>query len=92
MLSAVALFNSVIVCLKVNLSPSFTTDSKLDREIKDLLVYDSLNLVNFDAVDKKKCIEEERRKAKDRLFQKQQKKETKLVIYVIFLLYQLVYV
>ena len=41
------------------------------------LLYDTLNLVNFGAVDKRKCIEEERRKIKERLFQRQNKKESK---------------
>ena len=61
----------------MNHSPSFHTDAKLDKEIKEALIYDTLNIVNFGAVDKKKCIEEEKRKIKDRLFQRQNKKETK---------------
>ena len=38
-----------------------------------------MNLVNFGAVDKRKIIEEEKKKIKERLFQRQSKKETKLV-------------
>ncbi|KAJ8304722.1 hypothetical protein KUTeg_018305 [Tegillarca granosa] len=34
--------------LEVNHSPSFNTDSELDREIKSALVMDSLNLCNFE--------------------------------------------
>lgn len=56
--------------LEVNHSPSFTTDSKLDREIKDSLVHDTLVLVNFSQCDKKKYVEEERRKVRERLLQK----------------------
>lgn len=63
--------------LKVNHSPSFTTDSKLDREIKDALIYDTIMLVNIGAGDKRKCMEEERKKVRERLFLKQGKKETK---------------
>jgi len=64
--------------VKVNHSPSFTTDSMLDREIKDVLLFDTLNLINFGAVDRKRCIEEDRRRVKERLFAKQQdKKELK---------------
>ncbi|XP_064620214.1 tubulin polyglutamylase ttll6-like [Lineus longissimus] len=63
--------------VEVNHSPSFHTDAKLDKEIKEALLWDTLNVVNFGAVDKKKCIEEERRKIKDRLFARQNKKETK---------------
>jgi len=51
----------------------------LDKEIKDILLFDTLNLINFGAVDRKRCIEEDRRKVKERLFAKQQdKKELKL--------------
>jgi len=68
----------VTVWLQVNHSPSFTTDSALDREIKDVLLFDTLNLINFGAVDRKRCIEEDRRRVKERLFAKQQdKKEMK---------------
>jgi tubulin polyglutamylase TTLL6/13 len=63
--------------LEVNHSPSFTTDSKLDREIKDALIYDTIMLLNIGATDKRKCIEEDRKKVRDRLFLKQGKKETK---------------
>jgi len=59
----------------VNHSPSFTTDSLLDREIKDILLFDTLNLINFGAVDRKRCIEEDRRRVKERLFAKQQDKK-----------------
>jgi tubulin polyglutamylase TTLL6/13 len=61
----------------VNHSPSFTTDSKLDREIKDALIYDSIVLMNIGASDKRRCVEEERKKVRERLFLKQGKKETK---------------
>lgn len=63
--------------LEVNHSPSFTTDSKLDREIKDALIYDTIMLMNIGALDKKKCVEEERKRVRERLFLKQGKKETK---------------
>eukprot|EP00794_Sanderia_malayensis_P009971 gene9971-10994_t len=61
--------------LEVNHSPSFSTDSRLDREIKDALVYDTLRLVNFTLCDRKKCIEEEKRKVRERLLQKPKAKE-----------------
>ncbi|XP_043911267.1 tubulin polyglutamylase TTLL6 [Protopterus annectens] len=53
--------------LEVNHSPSFTTDSKLDREVKDSLLYDTLVLINLGACDRKKFMEEEKRRAKERL-------------------------
>jgi len=56
--------------MQVNHSPSFTTDSQLDREIKDSLVRDTLVLVNFSLCDKRKYVEEERRKVRERLLQK----------------------
>ncbi|KAI0235683.1 Tubulin polyglutamylase TTLL13P [Lamellibrachia satsuma] len=63
--------------LEVNHSPSFHTDAKLDKEIKEALIMDTLHLINFGAVDRRKCIEEEKRKVKERLFQKQNRKDTK---------------
>lgn len=55
--------------VKVNHSPSFTTDSQLDREVKDSLLYDTLVLINLGACDRKKIMEEEKRKVKERLQQ-----------------------
>ncbi|XP_030631003.1 tubulin polyglutamylase ttll6 [Chanos chanos] len=55
--------------LEVNHSPSFTTDSHLDREVKDGLLYDSLVLINLGACDRRKITEEEKRRVKERLQQ-----------------------
>ncbi|KAF5927294.1 tubulin polyglutamylase TTLL13 [Diceros bicornis minor] len=55
--------------LEVNHSPSFTTDSRLDREVKDALLCDAMNLVNLRGCDKRKVIEEDKRRVKERLFQ-----------------------
>ncbi|XP_068161743.1 tubulin polyglutamylase ttll6 isoform X2 [Antennarius striatus] len=55
--------------LEVNHSPSFTTDSQLDREVKDMLLYDTLVLINLGACDRRKITKEERRRVKDRLQQ-----------------------
>ncbi|XP_062859168.1 tubulin polyglutamylase ttll6 [Trichomycterus rosablanca] len=55
--------------LEVNHSPSFTTDSQLDREVKDSLLYDTLVLINLGACDRKKIMEEEKRRVKERLQQ-----------------------
>ncbi|CAF3896980.1 unnamed protein product [Rotaria sp. Silwood2] len=63
--------------LEVNHSPSFTTDSKLDREIKDALIYDTLLLLNMPAADKRRFLEEEKKRVKDRLFQRTNKKDNK---------------
>ncbi|XP_059179352.1 tubulin polyglutamylase ttll6-like isoform X6 [Physella acuta] len=75
------------IVLEVNHSPSFTTDANLDREIKGTLIWDTLGLVNFGAVDRKKCMEEERRRIKDRLLGKTVKKETKEELEAAFTVY-----
>ena len=66
---------------QVNHSPSFTTDSPLDKEIKDGLMYDALNLLNFGACDRRKILEEDKKRVRDRLLQKQRPKENKYVKY-----------
>ncbi|VUZ45203.1 unnamed protein product, partial [Hymenolepis diminuta] len=53
--------------IEVNHSPSFHTDSQLDKEIKEALLWDTLNLANFDFVDRKTCIEDDRRRIRERL-------------------------
>ncbi|XP_069884382.1 tubulin polyglutamylase TTLL6 isoform X3 [Dipodomys merriami] len=50
--------------LEVNHSPSFSTDSKLDREVKDSLLYDTLVLINLGSCDKKKVLEEEKQRGR----------------------------
>ncbi|XP_028844713.1 LOW QUALITY PROTEIN: tubulin polyglutamylase ttll6 [Denticeps clupeoides] len=55
--------------LEVNHSPSFTTDSRLDREVKDGLLYDTLVLINLGACGPRKITEEEKRRVKERLQQ-----------------------
>ncbi|XP_049761847.1 tubulin polyglutamylase TTLL13 [Elephas maximus indicus] len=55
--------------LEVNHSPSFTTDSRLDREVKDALLCDAMILVNLRGCDKRKVLEEDKRRVKARLFQ-----------------------
>lgn len=54
---------------QVNHSPSFTTDSRLDREVKDALLLDAMILANLRGCDKRKVMEEEKRRVKVRLFQ-----------------------
>ncbi|XP_075774159.1 tubulin polyglutamylase TTLL13 isoform X1 [Pelodiscus sinensis] len=58
--------------LEVNHSPSFTTDSRLDQEVKDALLCDTINLINLRACDKRKVLEEDKRRVKERLFQAHQ--------------------
>lgn len=63
--------------LEVNHSPSFTTDSRLDKEIKDGLMLDALNLLNFGACDRRKILEEDKKRVRDRLLQKQRPRESR---------------
>ncbi|XP_010083998.1 PREDICTED: tubulin polyglutamylase TTLL6, partial [Pterocles gutturalis] len=58
--------------LEVNHSPSFTTDSRLDREVKDALLCDTINLINVHACNKRKVLEEDKQRAKERLLQSPQ--------------------
>nr|XP_054605366.1 tubulin polyglutamylase ttll6 isoform X1 [Nothobranchius furzeri] len=55
--------------LEVNHSPSFTTDSQLDHEVKDALLYNTLVLINLSSCNRCKITKEERRMVKDRLQQ-----------------------
>uniref|UniRef100_A0A8C4UWN2 Tubulin polyglutamylase TTLL13 n=1 Tax=Falco tinnunculus TaxID=100819 RepID=A0A8C4UWN2_FALTI len=58
--------------LEVNHSPSFNTDSRLDREVKDALLCDTISLINVHACNKWKVLEEDRQRAKERLLQARQ--------------------
>ncbi|XP_030312906.1 tubulin polyglutamylase TTLL6 [Calypte anna] len=55
--------------LEVNHSPSFTTDSRLDREVKDALLCDTINLINVHACNRRKVLEEDKQRVKERLLQ-----------------------
>lgn len=61
--------------LEVNHSPSFTTDAQIDLDIKEVLIYDTLDLINICGVDRKKVLEDDKRRVKERLLQKQSKKD-----------------
>nr|XP_041574368.1 neugrin isoform X4 [Taeniopygia guttata] len=56
----------------VNHSPSFNTDSQLDHEVKDALLCDTFNLINVHACNRKKVLEEDKRRVKERLLQANQ--------------------
>ncbi|XP_034049570.1 tubulin polyglutamylase ttll6 isoform X2 [Thalassophryne amazonica] len=53
--------------LEVNHSPSFTTDSQLDHEVKDALLYDTLVLINLGACNRRKFTMQERHRFEERL-------------------------
>lgn len=56
--------------LEVNHSPSFHCDEAIDREVKDALVKDTLNLLNVALIDKRKVMNEDRKRVKCRLLKK----------------------
>ena len=60
---------------QVNHSPSFHTDAPLDKEVKEGLLFDTFNLADLYANDKKKCLEEDRRRVKERLLHRQKAKD-----------------
>ncbi|MBN3308926.1 TTLL6 polyglutamylase, partial [Amia calva] len=62
--------------LEVNHSPSFTTDSALDCEVKGALLTDTLQLLNLGIGDSLRVLEEDKRRAKERLLQTQQPTHT----------------
>lgn len=53
--------------LEVNHSPSFHTDSPLDKEIKEGLLYDTLNMLHVKASDRTQAIFDDKRKTQQRL-------------------------
>ncbi|XP_026566551.1 tubulin polyglutamylase TTLL6 [Pseudonaja textilis] len=63
--------------LEVNHSPSFSTDSWLDKEVKDQLLYDTLILINLGACDKRKILEVEKRRGKERLLKQCRNREAR---------------
>ncbi|XP_053973299.1 tubulin polyglutamylase TTLL13-like [Hylaeus volcanicus] len=55
--------------LEVNHSPSFHTDAQIDKDIKEGLLMDTFEMLNLQQCDKKKIIEEDRKRVRDRLLQ-----------------------
>ena len=53
--------------LEVNHSPSFHTDSPLDKEVKEGLLEDTLRLLDLRASDRRQCLEEDKRRVQQRL-------------------------
>ena len=52
---------------QVNHSPSFHTDAPLDKEVKEGLLHDTLNLIDLFANDRRRCQEEDKRRVQERL-------------------------
>ncbi|KOC59302.1 Tubulin polyglutamylase ttll6 [Habropoda laboriosa] len=55
--------------LEVNHSPSFHTDAQIDKDIKEGLLTNTFEMLNLQQCDKKKIIEEDRKRVRDRLLQ-----------------------
>ncbi|XP_023021607.1 tubulin polyglutamylase ttll6 [Leptinotarsa decemlineata] len=53
--------------LEVNHSPSFHTDTELDCEVKEALLYDMFAMMNLEICDKRKLIREDRKRVRERL-------------------------
>ena len=71
----------VTYILQVNHSPSFHTDAPLDKEVKEGLLHDTFTLLNLNANEKKRCIEEDRKRVKERLLYRHKPKDMMYVIY-----------
>lgn len=54
---------------QVNHSPSFHTDTQLDREVKEGLLTDTFTMLNIWQCDKRRVLEEDRKRIRDRLLQ-----------------------
>lgn len=60
--------NSMTVCfVKVNHSPSYHTDAELDKDVKENLLRDTFTLLNLTRCDKRKVLEEDRQRVRERL-------------------------
>lgn len=64
--------------LEVNHSPSFHTDTPLDCEVKEALLYDMISMMNLEKCDKKKIMREDRKRIRERLLQGINKDSTQL--------------
>jgi hypothetical protein len=56
--------------IEVNHSPSFHTDTKLDREIKESLLNDTFAMLNFKHLDRGRIEREDRRRVQERITSK----------------------
>lgn len=62
--------------LEVNHSPSFHTDSQLDKEIKEGLLYDALNMLHVKASDRIQAISDDKKRTQQRLTKSASKSTT----------------
>ena len=64
----------------MNHSPSFHTDAPLDKEVKEGLLHDTFMLLNLNANEKRRCIEEDRKRVKERLLYRHKPKDMMYVM------------
>ncbi|XP_046677752.1 tubulin polyglutamylase ttll6-like isoform X1 [Homalodisca vitripennis] len=55
--------------LEVNHSPSYHTDAELDRDVKESLLKDTFTILNLTRCDRKRVMEEDRQRVRERLMQ-----------------------
>ncbi|XP_019885586.2 tubulin polyglutamylase ttll6 [Camponotus floridanus] len=55
--------------LEVNHSPSFHTDAQIDKDVKEGLLMDTFDILNLQQCNKKKIIEEDKKRIRERLLQ-----------------------
>jgi len=53
----------------VNHSPSFHTDAQIDKDVKEALLTDTFTILNLQQCDKKKIMEEDKKRIRERLLQ-----------------------
>lgn len=56
--------------LEVNHSPSFHTDEGIDKEVKESLLKDTFNILNISQIDKRKILNDDRKRVQNRLLNK----------------------
>jgi tubulin polyglutamylase TTLL6/13 len=56
--------------LEVNHSPSFHTNEQVDKEVKEALIRDTLIMMNLSGETRKKVLEDDRKRIRDRLLSK----------------------
>lgn len=54
---------------QVNHSPSYHTDAELDRDVKESLLKDTFAILNLTRCDKRRVLEEDRQRVRERLMQ-----------------------
>ena len=78
MLQCIMIINNYCALfVQVNRSPSFHTDAPLDKEVKEGLLHDTFQLLDLFSNSKKRCQEQEKKKAQDRLLCGKKSKENR---------------